>query len=185
MGISKKRQYLNIGIVILIAVFIFFPDTFRTKKTINDRGETDKHGFKQGIWEGYEDNQLIYRRSYLNDTLHGLSESFYDNGSIYTRALYKNGHFIDTLYYYHPNGQLNSFDIYDSKGVREGEFRIYNENGILSQSGIFSNGQFEGELLNYHENGKLESVKSYKEGIKIGTWLELNEQGDTISIETY
>ena len=41
------------------------------------------------------------------------------------------------------------------KGMREGEWDRYNDNGQLEKKGTFKNGKLEGEMVGYHENGKI------------------------------
>ncbi len=187
MGISKKRQHLNIGIVIVIAIGIYiFKFPFKpSNRNIEERGTTDELGLRQGTWEGFEDGQLFYRRTYLNDTLHGLSKHFRKDGSLHSQANYDMGRFQDTVYFYHSDGTPQHISYYDSTGTQQGESKMFHENGQLSQISLFVNGRMNGESICYYKNGQLKSVWNFDHGMRTGTWIEFSEQGDTTLLEQY
>ena len=68
--------------------------------------------------------------TYLNGSLHGISESYYITGEIKYSCLYSYGHKNGEERFYHQNGQLQSLSKYDY-GKQIGELIRWNEKGEL------------------------------------------------------
>ena len=62
-----------------------------------------------------------------------------------------------------------------SKGIQNGEWIEYWNNGQLKLKGNVKNGQQEGEVLYYYENGKLEIKGNFKNGKVEGEYLKYYE----------
>ena len=57
---------------------------------------------------------------------------------------------------------------YLKKGLREGEWVSYHENGQLQWIGTYKNGKKESEWVEYHDDGKLRSKGHWKNGKEEG-----------------
>ena len=91
-------------------------------------------------------------------------ETFYKDGK-------KNGQYVE----YHANGPLHIKTYYKDDKL-DGEYFYYNRAGILDFKGHYKNGQKDGECI-YYRGGKIKEKGCYKEGTRIGEWLEYNREG--------
>ena len=94
-------------------------------------------------------------------------ETFYKDGK-------KNGQYME----YHANGPLHIKTYYKDDKL-DGEYFYYNRAGILDFKGHYKNGQKDGECI-YYRGGKIIEKGCYKEGTRIGEWLEYNREGQVI-----
>ena len=64
-----------------------------------------------------------------------------------------------------------------SKGIQNGEWIEYWENGQLEGKRNYKNGKVEGEYLKYYENGQLKYKSNHKDGKQDGEWLYYYDNG--------
>lgn len=110
------------------------------------------------VKEYHENKRLKKEYTKVNGKLHGIYKEYYESGNLkslyqYEYGLYKdssllfyddkkqslkfkelfltNGH--DSLYYYHPNGQLDAKGIVNKKDIRIGDWYFYREDGSMLQ----------------------------------------------------
>ena len=84
----------------------------------------------------------------------------------------QNGEWIE----YWDNGKLKLKGNVKN-GQQEGEVLYYYENGKLEIKGNFKNGKVEGEYLKYYENGQLKYKSNHKDGKQEGEWLYYYDNG--------
>lgn len=102
---------------------------------------------KNGEWEFYNDNKLIYKETYLNNKKHG-SVKLYDKN---TEVLILEETYIE--------------------GKKNGPYVKYNSEGKKINSGNYKDGKLDGEIYFYETNTGRISIKGYyKMGIKSGEW---------------
>jgi len=77
---------------------------------------------------------------------------------------------------YHNNGQLWNQGNYKN-GVKEGAWVYYYENGQLEYKSNFKNGKKEGTWIRYWENGQIHWKGNYKNGKEEGAWVSYNKDG--------
>lgn len=65
---------------------------------------------------------------------------------------------------YYKSGKIKSIQTLDTDSVRNGEYRIFHENGNLAQKGFYDEGLLQGELLFYSESGNLETKCNFENG---------------------
>ncbi len=144
------------------------------------------NGLKNGEWRTYFKNgKLADISDYLNDTLHGPSISYTPEGLNNGRCSYYHGILSDSIFLYHSNGRINYVNYRDKNGVSQGIFKVFYENGQLSQIGKNVDGKFDGEFRTFFESGELKTIEFYKMGERIGTWISLSKTGDTTKVEKY
>ena len=96
---------------------------------------------KQGEWKVYYQNgNLKTIENFKNDTLNGSYISYHSNGKIRSRSVYKMGIQVDSVFMYHSNGRINLAEWKDKNGKGQGTFKIYHENGQLSQVAKYMDG---------------------------------------------
>ena len=109
-------------------------------KYFNHEGELKDQGYfvngqKDGLWVHYHDQKhgnirnISSEENYRDGERHGLTKSYYNDGSIRSKWYWKNGirHAVSKNYY--KNGQLELKQTWDNNGELKSEIN-YSENGI-------------------------------------------------------
>ncbi len=139
-----KSKHILI-VVFFIALWFFtkgYKDFFHSYQnaTHDPSGKID-NGKKQGEWKTfYLNGQLKVSSHYLNDTLNGSYLAYFPNGNPHFKWQYKMGVEVDTIIWYHSNGNVNLIEYKDSLGRGQGVFRIYDDKGKLTQEGKYKDG---------------------------------------------
>ena len=157
--------------------------------------------------------------------LDGLTKDFTPDGKLLRKMWYKKGH-IKSYQYYDSLGHILSegsklYKGYDQYGYpfiegeldgskgRQGKWKMYFRNGLVSkewnyEDGIeqgacveyfdngkksaeyfYEKGQIEGYAINYHRNGTIESEGWFEGGEAIGDWKEYNDLGQLTDHKYY
>jgi antitoxin component YwqK of YwqJK toxin-antitoxin module len=113
-------------------------------------------------YEYYPTGQKWTTTIKVNGVSNGPYIALHKNGSIQTKGLYKNGHFVDSVIEFYPNGNINNLFVYDSLGNLNGFFRIWYDNGNLRQSGSNVMGKWNGLLSMYYKSGVPFIINNFK-----------------------
>lgn len=183
-----KRSYRNILIAITIYLsFISIKNcnysNIRFIKSDNEKvGFTGKieNDLKQGKWEDYFKNgKLAEIKYYKNDSLNGRRIVYTIDGDTILVENYKMGVKIG-LHKFYSGGKLNLIEFRDSLGLRQGEFKIFN-NGTLVQKGNYHNNEFHGDFVKYdRKTGQITEKYKYFNGVKSGETTYFDINGDTL-----
>ena len=73
----------------------------------------------------------------------------------------------------------------DSVGKTQGLFRVYHENGQLSQLGFMNDNYLDDTCKTFFDNGQLKTIEFYKERKKEGRWQYFSKEGNLIRTEVY
>lgn len=103
--------------------------------------------------------------------------SFYDNGQIKQKLVYKNNKLDGPQYWYYENGNLSNTYQYEN-GKLEGEAKSFFGNGVLQTLSHYKNGLKDGEEIEYNKNGKVLSTQHYSKGLKNGSYTALYITGE-------
>lgn len=108
---------------------------------------------KNGKWKEFNKHAvLIAEGFYLNNKKHGVWREYYDeNGRIMLEEHYKHGLQHGAYTSFHPNGQVFSKGQF-LNGVREGYFKVYDEQGKHTRNLFFTN-NMQVEDLRAHADG--------------------------------
>ena len=113
-------------------------------------------GMEQGRWEyDYPNGEIKFIAHYLDGKLHGLLESYSQDGELNSINNYRN----DTLF---------------------GDFIRYKDKNIFIE-GQFNRGLRDGIWKYYHNNGKLESTGNYKNDLEDGSWKFYNANKNLVA----
>lgn len=144
------------------------------------------NGKKQGEWKTYYTNgQVAKVENFRNDTLNGKSFYFDENGNMKGKLFYTMGLKVDSSIMYFSNGRINMEEWKDSVGKTQGLFRVYHENGQLSQLGFMNDNYLDDTCKTFFDNGQLKSIEFYKERKKEGRWQYFSKEGNLIRTEVY
>jgi antitoxin component YwqK of YwqJK toxin-antitoxin module len=120
-----------------------------------------KNLLKEGEFESYYENGVKKSSEiYIHDTL-TFENTWYDNGKTKSVAKYKNG-LLDGLFVeYYYTGNKKTEQIY-VKGLKNGAYTSYFNNGNKYNVGTFENDELKGKLDFYSEKGEYKGSKEYK-----------------------
>lgn len=125
---------------------------------------------KDGVKTVYFQNSEIIKQivEYKNGKRIGELKEFYRNGKLKTKQNYQNDTLNDSAFYYHENGNLQSFQ-YLKNFKKEGVWKKFNEQGKLYEEINFKDGDLDGYWIKYtYRTGRLLQRLSYKNGMKEG-----------------
>ena len=131
----------------------FYPDGVTESEYEMDNGKI------HGLYSYYEkDGKLHYTYQYRNGEI--IEYAFYDReGTLLKEGRKKGGSFNYTGLT--PTGLKWSEGLYDISGGKEGEWKFYQNDGVLNEKGTFRNNLKEGRFETYHLNGQLQAERTY------------------------
>ena len=138
------RQYL------ILIIFLF--SSCSNFKNVNIKDYESNHYIKSTY---YENGQLEYESSYLNNILDGPTS------------------------YWNAEGQLQSYAEY-SNGKPHGKWQIYFTSGQLKYEALYSHGKLNGKEIYYYSNGQTKTLNIYEYGEKKGDTIRWDENGEMI-----
>ena len=114
----------------------------------------------QGKWKFYyKDGETIKQIvEYVNDTLHGIREDYWENGKLKSKTT-------------------------NVSGKQNGKTIHYHKNGEIEEINFLKNGDVHGISTRYYSNGKLESKCDYWNGIRRDTCKFYYENGNLEKLE--
>lgn len=146
----------------------------------------------------YPDGTLQSEANYTDGSLDG-SYTYYDfDGKKYYNYTYKKGDIIDYRFfnkkgeilkegkkrggefYYNgfaANGNLTSEGLYNVSGGRTGEWKYYDNNGILTSKGNYKDDLSQGEYIAYYPNGTPEWIGNYRNDTLVGYHVTYQKNG--------
>ena len=92
----------------------------------------------------------------------GPYESYYENGSVYERGMFRDGRFEGLFETFYDNGQL----------YRKGAFKIWTQAELEEQR---PRTRLDGPYESYFEDGRLWTKGTFKDGVECGEWFEDDE----------
>jgi len=126
---------------------------------VNDR--------KEGVsFIYYPTGQLKEESQYSNNRKNGFTREFDPNGILITVMNYKNGFLLE-------RDKLNRKD---EKGLKQGLWRTYYENGRIKTEGYYENDLLTGSYKEFDEDGNISLLLQYAEGALV-------QEEDTIAME--
>lgn len=160
---------------------LYYPDS---DGKIKFRGTyREGQAFGTHIWyaiTGEIDSVKVYRNDILTAegdmTTNGLrigewKEYYYPEGELRSIGLYKDGYRSEGWEYYFRNGELEQKGKYGKKGLPEGTWNWFYEDGQLLREETFRSGKENGWLIEYDPSGKIITKGEYVDGKEEGDWL--------------
>lgn len=119
-----------------------------------------KNRMSQGKWKFYRENGETIKQTieYVNDTLQGIREDYWENGKLKSTSTNINGRQNGKTIHYHENGEIEEVD-------------------------FLKNGEIHGISTRYYANGKLESKCDYWNGLRRGTCKFYYKNGNLKKLE--
>lgn len=117
---------------------------FKLKDISYDIGAINKRDIqgKQGVWFIFNksDSLIFAMQHFLNDTLNGYFERYWQNGKISEKGFYKKGNIDSIFIAYWENGQKRG-EAYYVAGLLNGLVTSFNEKSALTSRIMYINGK--------------------------------------------
>lgn len=186
----------------IITLLIYRSGVLVRNEKIN---RTDDLGRKQGLFkEFFPDGVLKMEGTYLNDLKHGYFKYYYEDGTLKKTEKYENGVLIESpetakirfRQEFYPDGSLMSEGTF-RKGVKDGVYKEFDENGELITSGLFAMGKLlakgkydelgrrQGPWIGFYPDGTPMWEGSYKDDEEVGTWKYYFRDGKLEQVGSY
>lgn len=185
-----RNKRLIIGSILCLSVLIIVVLLNRVNiecfymKIFSKTGEI-KHENSQGNVDGqyfsFDNGKMLLKGEYVNGKIEGAFFSFYTNGQIKQKALYKNNIVQGIESEYFEDGKLKLQRTFIN-GLEDGAFFKYYENGKMQDKGQKKNNKFEGTQYGYYESGKIKHISNYLYGKRYGDETFYYENG---KVEAY
>lgn len=150
---------------------------FYANGTTEQNGTYDKKGRPQGLWQWFYESGKIFRTEYFKNGMRdGEVVDYNEDGSVLSKTVFLdnvrqgNFYFKNTVYF-----EIGKFtnDLEDSIWVS-----FYTKTQTKRFEGRYINGEPEGTHRYFYDNGKPAILAIYKNGLKDGTWLFYNKEGE-------
>lgn len=118
-----------------------------------------KNNKRQGKWKSYrKDGKTIDQViEYVNDTLNGLKEDYWESGNLKSRTHYIKGQQNGETFHYFENGKIQELSSY-KLGKRHGNIKKYSSNGKLKSNCYYWNDILKDTCKVYYENENLKKL---------------------------
>ncbi len=145
---------------------------------------TDSQGRKQGKWEKYNGDTLLYKGQFKDNVPFGVFEYFYADGTLKSTTEFLNGVVnVKTTIYYSGNKKASEGAFVDQK---DGEWKYWSENGNLLKVENYNKGTKHGEWKTFMKDSTILLLEeNYKNGLKDGPSVTYYEDGSVSIREHY
>lgn len=166
---------------------------------IEDVGNYNKSGEKDGVWKNYFDTGTLYSEETFSSGKLTASSKYYEiSGELIEEFIYKND-ILQEYIAYDLNGKVvyqnkkdgkNNYDanLYYANGNKKREGKVlagnltgvwknYNMNGYISSETNYTEGKMEGKAIDYYANGKVKSETDYSAGETNGYYRKYYNTG--------
>lgn len=127
----------------------------------------------------YPSGQMKQETYYLNDSLHGPSTFYAENGAVLSRAWYIQGKQEGKMFSYYPNGSLHSLQMFE-KGLPVGTHRFFYPDGQPKSLLPFKRGLLHGEVRLFHPDAILARELTFVDGKRNGQERIWNRAGQLL-----
>ncbi len=116
--------------------------------------------------EYYAYGGIKSRRFYLNNQLHGKSQTYYENGNVKGAVTYSHGKPEGVWFWYDEVGNIKR-ESHWLNGLEHGENIEYREDRSVKHN-QYVNGRINGESITYYTNKKVQRKLMYQDGVLHG-----------------
>lgn len=163
-----------------VGIFYFYDDT-KAKSVIATRTFNLKDNSAYTIF--YDQNKNIVSEGKVVNKLFEGEWKYYHEASkaIMTIENYKNGKLEGKRSVFYPSGNIAEETNY-VKGIRQGAYKKYTDNGIVLEEASYKNGEFDGLAIYKDPFDSVVAQGKYVNGKKKGIW-KFYEEGKLVSEE--
>ncbi|NCA84862.1 MAG: toxin-antitoxin system YwqK family antitoxin [Clostridia bacterium] len=135
--------------------------TWRYDEIVAENFESD---IRQGLTTYYyADSAVAKTIPFVNGREEGLAKEYADDGRVITITTYKKGYIV-------ARERINRTD---SEGRKQGAWKFFHDNGLVSLEGRYTNDEKDGYFKSYDKNGKLLQTSKWVNGVQQENVAEL------------
>lgn len=135
----------------------------------------DTFRFVQGkLYQYYDENPFT-----------GLLTRNFDNGKKQFEISYINGIPVGKYIEWYKDGSVKIIGNYNEKGIEDGEFKKFYENGQIEYIGFIDYGEYDSIWISYYKNGVIAKEAYYNKGKRDSIWKFWTDEGELYYIEKY
>lgn len=131
----------------------------------------------------YPNGNIKEKAVYKDKEIDGEYLSYYENGNLKEKGNYESGELDGVYISYYESGQMKIEKNYKA-GDLQGDYTWYHENGQIKEKMIYSEGRPDGESISYYEGGELERSEYYRKGELLGETV-YDKKGNIMFKEEY
>ncbi len=190
-SMAKTPVYFYSGlalVIIAISAFAYFNDGTTTYDYASGNKEANGKMIGEnmdGKWTFWHESGEVSSVQYFQN---GIEDSLFtwwdENGNIVEEARYKLGLMHGLHTFYHSNGNKKEEETYVD-GRTTGKVSFWYESGELSGQGLMERNLPEKKWTYWYKNGTISEYGDYKEGEKVGSWFDFDEDGDSSMVTSY
>ncbi len=135
-----------------------------------------RQGKLNGRGEFYDNKHLAVVVNYVDNKLHGTTQSFTPHGQVLSEITFENGEQTGPLRSYSDEGAKTA-DMNYYKGILQGGWQAYYPSGELLMQGSYNEGSKEGTFVTYYDTGTASHVAHYQNGKLIEVPISFDKKG--------
>ncbi|MEN8929003.1 MAG: toxin-antitoxin system YwqK family antitoxin [Flavobacteriales bacterium] len=135
----------------------------------------DRNNSLDGLSKTWYENGILSEEStYKSGKKDGLCKIWYENGLLAEESTYKNDEKDGLCKIWFINGQLKVESLYkNGQEIKKGKYLEYYKNGQTKYEYNYNeNSEFDGLYMSYEENGRIRQKGTMIEGEKDGFWID-------------
>jgi antitoxin component YwqK of YwqJK toxin-antitoxin module len=159
---------------LLDSIWNFYNDSAKLVLQVNYR-----EGLKNGIRRTFRTDEVL-EENFIDDVKHGLSITYYSDGSIKRTVNFVNGFEDGTAREFSPDGTVIALVEYrrgfvvdreninrvDRSGLKQGRWKFFYDNGKVKTEGIYRDDKRNGYFKDYDEKGMLVDIAKYVNDVR-------------------
>ncbi|MBK7383962.1 MAG: toxin-antitoxin system YwqK family antitoxin [Flavobacteriales bacterium] len=191
---GRGYEYATDGRV--VSILHYGAGMLRKREDIN---RADAMGLRQGQWKEFHPNGKVrLEGNYVDDRKQGIFKEYDALGNLKDMVKYDGGMVdegagemltVEIKRTFHPNGRVASLGSYSKSGKREGLFKEFSTDGVVSSAKVYKGdqliseglvnylGMMEGPWVEFYATGEKRAEGAYKEGRKEGDWTFYHRSG--------
>lgn len=152
-----------------------------------DFNVVDAKGKRQGLWvqQWKETRNLLYRGEYKDGLPIGEWQRYYSDGKLMAITKHIKDTVVMDVTFFHPDGKTRMTEGRYHHRKKEGNWKIWSEEGILLSDENYLDSLLSGQSKYYSPQGYLIKEETYLKGIKEGSFTEYFDNGKMMKQGSY
>jgi uncharacterized protein len=156
---------------------------YHPNNSIEQEGNYNNQGNTEGPWKWYfDDGKVLREESFRNGLPEGLYTEYNEDGKVVVQGEYLDG--LEEGFWKYEYGDIREEGTYRA-GKRNGEWKLFYDNGQLNYVGSYIDDNPNGQHLWYWPDGKKRDQGEYLMGMRTGDWVKYDQNGVVLLVIAY